>query len=253
MSNQLAEAENPRAVAGDNNPPDPLIVEFNERLDTAQRWLDERKEILDESVADRCAFFISQIAGTHKALDDQRKNENRAFKKAQDDKYDAPLTLLESAKAKLLVLRNAWLKKKQDKLDAERAAAQAEADRIAAEAAATLKRAQEEEAKKGRTSLRTEQAVAAAQEAVAEAAAKVEAVPARAQIRGTYTTHAVSLRDYYWAEVVDLGAAFKHYKGNADVLAAIREAITKVATDEAKALKDLTKAPPGCIFRTEKR
>lgn len=179
----MAEAENPRAVAGANNPPDPLITEYLERIDTAEKWLAERPEITDETMADRAAFFISQVAATWKALDDQRKAESRTFKAAQDAKYNSPLTLLESAKGKLLVLRNAWLAKKQKKLDDERAAAQAEADRVARETAATLKAAQEEEAKKGRTSLRTEQAAAEAQEKLEEAKAKVEAIPERAQIR----------------------------------------------------------------------
>lgn len=249
----MAEAENPRATIGANNPPDPLIVESDERIDTAQKWLDERPEITDEAMADKAAFFISQIAGTHKALDEQRKKENRAFKKAQEDKYDTPLSLLDSAKAKLLVLRNAWLAKKQAKLDAERAAAQAEADRVAREAAATLKAAEAEVAKKGTTSLRTEAAVEAAKAKVAEATAKVEAVPVKAQIKGAYTTTAVSLRDFWFAEVTDLAAAFKHYKGNSDVQDAIREAITKVASAEAKQAKDTTKAPPGVVFKSEKR
>lgn len=249
----MANAENPRAVAGGNNPPDPLLVEYEERIDTAQKWLDERKEITDETMADRCAFFISQMAGTHKALDDQRKTENRAFKKTQDEKYDGPLSLLESAKTKLLTIRNAWLRKKQDKIDEERRAAQAEADRVAKETAATLKAAADEQAKKGATSLRTEQAAAEAQDKLAKATEAVEAIPEKAQIRGAFTTTAVSLRDHWSATVVELGAAFKHYKGNQHVQDTIREAITRVASNEARQLKDLTKAPPGCAFHMEKR
>lgn len=242
-----------------NNPPDPLIVEADDRIDTANKWLVERKEITDADMADKAAFFISQVDATFKALDSQRMDEKRVFLADQDKKYKTPLSLLELAKEKLVVLRRTWLKKEQDRVDAERATAQKRIDdarKVAEEAQA---RADKEAAKKkGGDVLRTEIAAQEAKDAIVSAVEAAAAVPERAQIKGTYTTKAVGLRDYWSAEITDFSAAFKFYntKGNPkkDRLAlAIKAAIDKFADEDAKAIKDITKPPPGITFKMEKR
>jgi hypothetical protein len=110
-------AENPRAVAGDNSPPDPLLAEASERVDTCNKWLKERSdwEKWDPETADKANFFISQIGGTFDALDGRRLDEGREFKKQQDAVYKAPLALLTMAKDKLVPLRRAWLKREDDR------------------------------------------------------------------------------------------------------------------------------------------
>ena len=100
---------NPRAVNGGNNPPDldPLIIEAGERIDAANRWLTERGN-LDEwtdEIADKANGFISQIGATAKELDDQRLRENREHTARQTAKYGQPLSLLDMAKSRLVVLR----------------------------------------------------------------------------------------------------------------------------------------------------
>lgn len=242
-----------------NNPPDPLIVEADGRIDTANKWLTERAEITDAEMADKAAFFISQVDATYKALDGQRMDEKRVFLADQDKKYKTPLSLLERAKDKLVVLRRVWLKKEQDRIDAERAAAQKKIDDARKAAEEAQARADKEAAKKkGGDVLRTEIAAEEAKAAIAEAEEAAAAVPDRAQIKGAYTTKAVGLRDYWSAEISDLSEAFKYYNAKknphrATLAAAIRETIQGIADKEAKLLKDKTKAPPGITFNMEKR
>lgn len=249
----------PRLQMGANNPPDPLIVEADGRIDTANKWLTERAEITDAEMADKAAFFISQVDATFKALDGQRMDEKRVFLADQDKKYKTPLSLLERAKDKLVVLRRVWLRKEQDRIDAERAAAQKKIDdarKVADEAQA---RADKEAAKKkGGDVLRTEIAAEEAKAAIVVAEEAAAAVPDRAVIKGSYTTKAVGLRDYWSATVDDMSAAFKFYnaKGNPKkerLALAIKVAIEQFAHEDAKAIKDKTKAPPGITFNMEKR
>lgn len=249
-------AENPRAVPGGNNPPSPLFEEAAERVASANRWLSERGDwqSWDKEMADKANFFIGQVGDTWKALDDQRKEEGREFKKKQDETYGDTLTLLVIAKEKLVPLRRAWLIREDDRVkEAQRKAAEeAEAKRKAAEeAAAAAAKSQ---------SLEAELAAAKAQDAAEAAQEKAEALPERAQIKGAYTTKATGLRDYWLAEVADLSAAFKHFnkKGSphkATLERAIRECIEGIAGREAVRLKseDPKDFPPGVRFRKERR
>lgn len=244
----------PRLQMGANNPPDPLLVECEERIDTANKWLTERKEITDAETADKLTFFISQAEASWKALDGQRLQEGRDFDAKQKTKYTSPLTLLKMAKEKLVEIRGVWLKKEQDRIDAERAEAQKKIDDARREAEEAVARAEKEAAKKkGGDVLRSELAVEEAKAKVAEVEKAVEAMPDRAQIKGTYTTKAVGLREYWSAEITDAALAFKTYKKRPEVVAAIRDAMERVAKADSQKLKDLTAAPEGVKFTMEKR
>lgn len=249
----------PRLGLGGNLPPDPLVVEADERIDTANKWLNDRKEITDAEMADKAAFFISQVAASHKALDDQRLEEGRLFKKTQEEKYSTPLSILTLALEKLKAMRRVWLQKEDARLEAERMAAQKVVDDARRAAEEAQARADKEAAKaKGGDVLRSEIAVQAAQAKIEKAEEAVAAVPERAQIKGTYTTKAVGLREYWSAEITDFSAAFKHYnaKGNPKknrLALAIKATIDKFADEDAKLLKDTIKAPPGITFKMEKR
>lgn len=231
-----------------NNPPDPLVIEADERIDTAEKWLTERPEITDAEMADKASFFITQVAATHKALDDQRLEEGRAFKAAQEAKYSKPLSMLVSAKDKLTKLRRAWLLKEEARLEAERKARE-EAARKAAEEVERARIA----AEKSKSPLRAEAALEEAQQRAEEAAAAVEQVPEKAQIRGQYTTKAVGLREVWGAEIVDFTQAFKTYKKRPEVVNAIKDAMEKVAKADAQKAKDINAAPAGVKYTVEKR
>lgn len=248
------DAENPRAKMGDNAPPDPLITEADERVDTANKWLTDRKEITDAEMADKASFFIGQVDATFKALDRQRLDAKNTFLAEQDKVYKTPLSLLERAKAKLVEMRRAWLLKEQTRVETERAAAQKKIDDARREAEEAQKRAEKEAAKKrGGDVLRTELAAEEAAAKVAEAEKAAEAVPERAQIKGAYTTKAVGLREYWSASVDDFTEAFKVYKKRPAVILAIKAAVEKEADADAKKFKDKTLAPKGVTFNMEKR
>lgn len=252
----MTTAENPRAVAGGNNPPepiDPLIIEGNERVDTANKWLTERTEIADLEMADKAAFFISQVSSTHEALDGQRLQEGRDFKAKQDAKYSAALDLLVRAKDALVKMRRAWLQKEDARIAEENRQAKAEADRLAQVAADAAKRAEEEAKKKGGDPLRAAAAAETAATVATEALERAAAPVAKPVIKGAYTTRAVGLRDYWSATVDDFTEAFKIYKKRPAVILAIKAAVEKEADADAKKFKDKTMAPKGVTFNMEKR
>lgn len=248
----------PRLGIGGNSPPDPLIVEADERIDNANKWLTERPEITDMDMADKANFFVGQIQATWDALDGQRLQEGREFKANQETKYKTPLELLVSAKAKLVALRRVFLKKEEDRLLAEKVKAEAEAKRKADEAEAAKRRMEEEATKKGGDPLRAEATAKAAVEAAAAAAEQASSAPTKAAITGVYSSRATGLRDTWTAQIIDISAAFKHYnkKGTGTKAAlekVISECLTRLATDDAKIFKDETKAPPGIKFIKERK
>lgn len=253
-------AENPRAVAGGNNPPDPLIVEANERITTASKWLVERPLITDMVTADKANFFISQLGATFTALDNRRKDENRDWLAKQDVIYKDPLALLIAAKTKLTDKRRDFLKREEDRLAIERRKAEEEAA-AKIKAAEEAQRAAEAAAKKkGGDPLRAELAAQKAAEEAEAAQAKAEAAPERAQISGTYSQRATGLRDYWSATITDLNLALKHYGGKKHpsrllIEAAIRECIQGIANKEAVVLKTEDEAhfPPGIKFLKERK
>jgi hypothetical protein len=249
---------NDRIGIGGNNPPDPLILEADERIDAANRLLTETTEVTDMETADKVNFFAGQIQATWKALDDQRLQEGRDFDAAQAKKYRTPLQLLLAAKAKVVALRVAFLKKREDELAEQKRQAEAEAKAIADRAAAAAAKAEAEAKKKGGDPLRAEQEARRLAQEAEDAREAAAAAPTRAQITGAYSARATGLRDVWSAEVEDLSAAFKHYnkKGTGTKAAlekVIRECIGRLADADAKLLKDEAKAPPGIKFIKERK
>lgn len=244
----------PDTMIGHNQPPDPLLAEAAERVDSANRWLKERGDwqAWDKELADKANAFIGQITGTFDALDGRRLDEGREFKKKQDAVYKSPLALLTLAKEKLVPLRRAWLKREDDRLQEERRKAEAEAAAARKAAEEAERKAQEALTKKGGDPLRAELAAQEAKQAAEQAALAAETMPDRAVISGSYSQRATGLKTVWKARVVNLGDALRSYKKNPVVLAAIEEVIVRVATKEAVAAKDPAKAPKGIEYFSEK-
>lgn len=258
----MAEAENPRAVPGSNNPPetDPLIVEANERIDIANRYLIERGDIdkWDKELADKVNAFTEQVTTTRKVLDDQRLQEGRDFDAKQRTKYAGPLTLLLNAKNALVALRRTYLLKEEAKLEAERKAKEEAARKATEEAEAIARHAEEEAKKKGGDPLRAELQAQQAKEKAQELQEQAAAAPVKAQISGHFSSRAKGLSDYWSAVVEDLGEAVKYYRAKKNpnkpiIDAAILEAVQQIANAEAKMHKDETKAAPGIRYIKERR
>lgn len=238
---------------GDNNPPEPtpferLKVEADERIDTANRWITERPTITDSAMAEKATGFRDQLAATYKATEAQRKADKEPHMlaaKAVDAQYAPVLSLLESAGKAIKAKITDYLVAEQAKADAERRAReeaawqariQAEKDKYAAE-----------EAAKGGDVLRAQATAEASAKAAADAAKAAEE-PVRATIKGDYNARAVTLRSSWSAEVTDEAGALKHYAKHPQVRAAALAKALDLATADAKALKDATRAPPGFRF-----
>lgn len=246
---------NPAAVIGNNNPPDQLLEEANERIAAANRWLIERDDITkwDDEIADKIGGFKTQVGATRKQLDDRRLQEGRDFDAKQDAIYKDPLALLKAAYTSIDAKIKAYLKAKQDRLDAEKAAAEAEARRIQKEAEDAQRKAEEAAKQKGADVLRAQLEAAKAKEK-AEAAVQAAAAPVeRAAIKGTFTQRAVTLKTYWDARIVDEQAALKAYAKHPDIRAAALAAILKIAKADAVATKDPAKAKPGTEYFSEQR
>ncbi|HVY51878.1 MAG TPA: hypothetical protein VHA07_10010 [Devosia sp.] len=248
--------DNPRAVIGANNPPEPieferLSVEANERIDVANRWLTERPEITDAEMADRAAGFEAQLRGTTKALDDARRAEKKPLEdqlKAIDARYRPLTDLLAKAKDMIVARRNAWLRAEEVRLAREKAAAEAEARRRREEAAAAQRRAEEAARQAGADALRAQQAAEDAARRAAAAEQVAAKAPEKAVIKGDYTARAVGLRSNWTAVVTDEAAALRSYGKHPVVRKAALEAALKLAIAEAKAAKDPNAAKPGFRF-----
>jgi hypothetical protein len=251
---------NGTAGIGHNQPPDPLIVEAAERVDTANKYLIERGDPAKwtPEIADKANFFVGQIGGTFTALDERRKDENRAWLAKQDTIYKDPLALLTAAKTKLADLRRAYLKREEDRLAEEKQKADAAAAAAQKAAEEAERRAQEAATKKGGDPLRAELEAQRAKEAAEAAAQVAAAAPERAQITGQFSPRATGLKDSWRAEITDLSEAFKFYNKAKNIYksaltAAITVAIQGFADRDARFLKDEAKAGPGVKFIRERR
>jgi len=254
------ETLSPAATIGHNAPPDPLIVEANERIDTANRYLIERGNIdeWDATIADKANAFLEQVTGTHGLLNKQRLQEGHDFKAIQDAKYKEPLSLLETAAEKLRKLKRAYLKKEEDRLEAERKAKEAELRAAQEKAAEAQRHAEEEARKKGGDPLRAEMAALKAQVAADEIEIELEQPAPKATIGGTYSSRNTGLKDYWSGRITDINEAFKFFNKaknpyKQELAAAVLEALTVIAGKEARLHKDKTKAPPGVEFVVERK
>jgi hypothetical protein len=235
---------------GHNQPPDDPFARADELVANANRWIKERPEITDEEQAGACQLAIDQLRAAKEDLDKAQKAERKPHDDAIAEirvRYRDPLELIGIALTRLQAIGGAWLSKKRDRLAAEKA----EQERIAQEA--------RDRANAAITEAVTTQTVEAdliARRATEDAmrASKAAARPTpRAQVKGDFSAKAMSLHERWRAEVVDDALALKSYAKHPAIRAAALAEIVKVASKEARELKDESKAKPGTKFlRTEK-
>lgn len=260
----MAEAENPRAVPGGNNPPepvkDPLTIEAEERIATGNRYLTERADVTqwDDDMVQKVNAFISQTTATWNAIDSKRKKEKTAAIEAVERLYRDDLDMMLSLKNQLVAKRSTYLLAKEAQLKKEQAAREAEArekQRLADEA---QRKIEEEAAKVGGKPLEAERAALTAQVAADDAAAEAEKTPARATTGSGYGARSTGLRDYWSATIDDASLAFKHYnkKGNpfkAQLAKAVLAAIEDIANKDANVQKVEGGDVPGITFKKDRR
>lgn len=182
--------------------------------------VDERvaKGIDDEASASKVRDLLAELTKRRNALDEQRKAEKEPHLqagKAVDARYKRPLEIYDACKKRVGELLSGWLRKEQARIDAERAAANAEAARLAEEA----RRAAAESEASTIAAIDAERAFRTAEEA-AKAAQRLAA--ARPQVEsGHGNARRATLRVTRYARVSDFARAVKAYWGHQDVIAVL--------------------------------
>jgi hypothetical protein len=234
---------------GHNRPPAPTPLDrATELIANANRWIAERPSITDEETAGLGQGFMQQLrdcrADIEAAQQEEREPHDTAIA-AIRARYRDPLALVDIALRKMGELLAPFLKAKDDRLRREAE----ERNRIALEAQHRADRALERARATGTVEdqLTMERAAEEA-DAARKAAGRA---PKRAQLKGDYSPKAMSLREYWSAEVVDDALARQSYAQHPEVLEAQLAAARKIAGREARAAKREDAAPPG--FRFVKR
>jgi len=236
---------------GHNKPPEPSAIERMPALvDNCNRWLAERPEITDTEMAGAAQRFTIQL----RALRDDLAAALKADRKPFDDAiavlkatYLDPQELVRIALDKMEAKNRGWLKREQDRLDAERFERERLAEIARLEANAAMERAAT------KPSVEAELQAQRATDAFLDATEAAQRTPTRARTRDDYAPRAMSLHSRWKAKVVDETAALKHYAKHPDIRAAALDAIVKVATKLAKDQKGKPPLPPGIAFWNDER
>lgn len=204
-------------------------------IDEAERYaavVDEwtAKGIADDLAAGKARDLQARLTQLHKQLDEQRRIEKEphlSAAKAVDEKYRHALTVYDRCKKSIGTLLTGWLQREQKRLDAERAAAEAEARRLADEA----RRAAAEAEKSTLAAIQAEQATKAAEDAALRAQRAAQAKPQAESAHGG--TRRAALRTTYHAKVTSFGPAVKQYWGRSEIV----EVLERLASADARAGK----------------
>lgn len=245
---------------GGNNPPEPIDVtaikeKVDERIDIANRWIVERPTLTDADMADKANGLKTQLLELKREVDKLRRDAKKPLEDAEaaiDAQFKPLIDLVERAYKAISDKLTAYLQEQQRLAREEQARKQAEARRQREEAEAAAQAAAEEAKRTGGDALRAQQE-ADAKARLAAQAEKDAAKPVKVQLRGDYTTKAVSLRTTWRAEVVDEKEALKSYGKHPVVRAAALKAALELATAEAKVAKREDAAPAGFRFVADQK
>lgn len=221
---EAAQEENPRAVPGDNNPPEEAKIEM--RWDALKLHMDDLLEevrgitgieITDQRQADDVGKLLRDVQEAANLADQAREAEKAPYdlaaKEIQDryNEYIAPLKnkkpgTMRKAERALKNQSEAWLKKVEDEK-----AAKVEAARVAAEKAEEEARAahQVAHASDDLEEIDAAEELIAAADSAARDLRRIE--KEKTQIRGDY--RAIGLRSYWRAERIEGegGKSLSHY------------------------------------------
>lgn len=234
-------------MRGHNKPPEPTPLERAAQLiEAANEGLRTITRIDDDETGGRCQGFVDQLRDAQADLEAERKARIEPLQAAIDlvrMEYRELLELIELARAGLQPLLDDYLERKATKLreQAEQRSvaarlAQVEADRrrrIADQLGATLqdkldaRRAQER----------------------ADELGELAKKRSRASIKGEWSERAMSQRSHWSAEITDPQTAVAYYATKPEVI----EAVRKLASADARRLKDAGAAPPGIRFVEKKK
>jgi hypothetical protein len=206
---------------GHNQPPESIDLakedaEVAALIKVANAWAEKYPVIETESVAIELVNYLDQLDAYWNKFDSARKAEKKkhddAIKEIQS-KWCPRQEYIDICRRVLRPIRDAWIKltRARDKADREAkeheaAAAQRRADQLAEQAAAGGAGAVTNLIAAREASIEAENARLAA-----------AAIPKRAQIRGSLTGRAHSLRTVWFAHVVKQDLCYQHFRDHADV------------------------------------
>jgi hypothetical protein len=254
---------------GDNNPPEPTPLDKAELLVPACDDWTSRGALTSEDEARVLSEFLDQIRKAREmikagAIKDRQPHLDalaaiRATVAHLMEPHEQALEMIGARAASLLpklelaIERIGGSKRTTgllaDWMSSEKArlAAEAEAKRKEAEDAA---RAAQHAADAAAVDHSIDAAVAAEEAARAadDAAAAARKAPTRARVRGDLAPRAVQLREFWSARIIDWTKARRHYRTNPRVKEAYDEMVQLCANEEARKVKDRSKAPDGIEF-----
>jgi len=225
-------------MLGHNNPPDEF-ARVTELVQNADRWLEERKIIETDEIAERATAFLGQLREEAKDIEKARKAEKAPHieaGKAVDQKFGTQTERLRVSAEAIKDLLTPYLEKKEaERLEAERKL------REEAEAAERNARAAAERAKGIDAQLA---AAAASQHAAEIQKAADQQAKARTNIASGMGGRAVSLRVKRSAVIVDQGKVYRKFRDHPEVIAVLQ----KLADAEVRAKRNV----PGVEVRETK-
>ncbi len=252
-----------RAIGpGHNVPPVDPVETAREAVDqlitNTERWLAEHQVITDAAAAAACEDWANQLKAHYDKCDEIRVTEKRPHDEAAaavQSKWNPILARLKICRDAIVPLRRTWLALEQRRLDAERAEKQREAAEAALRARQLIEAARAKQIGPGSV---TNQILAKEAAIEAKQAAKVAAaVPVKAQQHGNLGGRASSLREYWFAEVVDWQECFSYFHepdpdnpGQRQPVESLRKELTRLANEKVRhGIRDL----PGCVIDRDER
>ena len=236
-----------RPGIGHNQPTLDPVERMRELVANANRWSSERPEITDAELAGIAQDFLKQLRQNRDDLEASMKAERKPHDEAVAAirvKYRDPLELIGIAINRMREKLAPWLKREQDRLDAE----SAERARRARDAAAQADAAREAAHQTGtvESELQAQRAAQQLEEAQRAAAKPV----GRARVRGELSDRASSLRVTHFAAVIDEDKALRSYAKDPTVRAAALIVATRLASGIARETRgDANRCPAGFEFR----
>jgi hypothetical protein len=233
-------------IGHNQRPPDP-IGRMRDLIATANRWSAERPAITDSEMAGVAQELLKQLRDNRTDLEAAMKAEREPLDLAVAAirvKYRDSLELIGIAITRMREKLAPWLKREQDRLDAEAV----ERAQQAQDAAAQADAARETASQSG--TVEDELAAQRAEQQLEEARRSATKPAGRARVRGDLSDRASSLRVTHFAVVVDEEKALRSYDKEPTVRAAALIVATRLASALARETKgDARRCPAGFEFR----
>lgn len=232
------------AEIGHNEPPAPIDKEFedlesrvSQLKQTANRWANERPEILDDDMAIKVEDFLGQAKAEKTAVENRVKGLTKPLRDeaAAIRAQHAPLVkVCETIIEVLNPIKQRWLEKKEAERQAQLKREKEEAEQAEREAAEAIKKAEEGTGDVIGNAI----AADAAQDVAADAQKKVQdTARTKTSIKGDYTARASGLRKYWVGEITDIDAVFERYRDNEKVIDCLHKLVNADVRGGARRIK----------------